>query len=93
VNRSKGRILFGNPVQRVKRNDEIELPFEGQGTGVCDLKSKVRAHRRTEVALSESNHVARGIDPDDDSSRRTSGDFRSDFSIAASDIKDMLRAL
>jgi hypothetical protein len=48
---------------------------------------------RTEVALSETDHVTGRIDPDYRSSRDARGDFRGDFSLAASDIKDSLRAL
>src|SRR6266403_5294191 len=54
---TKSRILFGNPVQRIKRNHEIKLVLEGQATSVRHLKSKVGPPYRTEAALSESNHV------------------------------------
>src|SRR5260370_39765688 len=54
---TKRRILVGNPVQRIKRNHEIKLVLEGQATSVGHLKSKVGPRCRTEVALSEANHV------------------------------------
>src|SRR5438552_18091363 len=57
VDGTKSRILLGNPVQRIKRNHEIKLVFKGQATSVRHLKSKVGASCRTEVALSEANHV------------------------------------
>src|SRR6266516_3709386 len=56
-NGSKSRILLGNPVQRIKRNHKIKLVLEWQATSVRHLKSKVRPRCRTEVALSEANHV------------------------------------
>src|SRR6266576_4508634 len=55
VDGSKSRILLGNPVQRIKRNHEIKLVWEGQATSVRHLKSKVGPRCRTEVALSEAN--------------------------------------
>src|SRR6266545_2690772 len=90
---TKSRILFGNPVQRIKRNHEIKRLLERQTASVCHLKSKVGPRRRTEVALCEANHVPRRIDPDHRTSRDARGDFCGDLSVAASDIKDSLRVL
>src|SRR5437762_11415708 len=57
VDGSKSGILLGNPVQRIKRNHEIKLVLEGQATSVRHLKSKIGPRCRTEVVLSEANHV------------------------------------
>src|SRR2546430_5978123 len=54
---TKSSILLGNPVQRIKRNHEIKLVLEGQATSVRHLKSKIGPRCRTEVVLSEANHV------------------------------------
>src|SRR5204863_1608671 len=80
VDGTKSRILLGNPVERIKRNHEIKLVLEGQTTSVRHLKSKVGPRCRTEVALSEADHVTGRSDPDYGTSRGTRGDFRGDLS-------------
>src|SRR5213595_520933 len=54
---TKSRILLRNPVQCIKRNHEIKFVLERQRTSVRQLKSEVEVRCRTEVALSEANHV------------------------------------
>ena len=89
---AESRILIGNPVERIKRNHEIELIPEGQGASVRHVESKIGPDRGTEVARSESDHIPRGIDTNHRAAWNASSDRRRDLAVAASDIEHPFRA-
>src|SRR5580700_1024169 len=93
VNRLQGFILLSNPVQRIERDDHVELLAVRQTASVSDLKAQVRVSRSIIVTRCECNHLLRRIYPQDRSIGDPGSDLRRDLSIAAADIKNSLRAL
>src|SRR5262245_27626103 len=55
--RTKGLVLFANPMECVQGNDRVELPAKRQTPSIGDFEAKVRPDCRTVVIRRESDHL------------------------------------
>lgn len=72
-------------MERVERDDEIELAVEGEimGVGYGELKIGELG-----VGLRVGDHVVGGVDAEDGTVREARGNFGGDAAVAAADVQD-----
>ena len=87
---AKRGVLIAHPVERIERDDEIELAAKGQGRGVAYREGEVRILGFGKVCLGKVDHVGRGIDAEDRSAPEAPRDLRGDPAVAAADVQDPL---